>query len=78
MPRSILPEELEVIAADYDCPTTLENNIENTLSTATKLAGSNGVVVVAGSITIAASIRLSVTTKPLYTTFRTPKQCYEQ
>ena len=78
VPRSILPEELEVIAADYDCPTTLENNIENTLSTATKLAGSNGVVVVAGSITIAASIRLSVTTKPLYTTFRTPKQCYEQ
>ena len=69
----MLPDELEPIAADYDCPITLENNIENAFNTATKLAGNNGVVVVAGSITIAASIRLFVTRKRLYTTLRMPK-----
>ena len=73
VPRSMLPDELRPIAADYDCPITLENNIEDALNTATKLAGNNGVVVVAGSITIAASIRLFVTRKRLYTTLRTPK-----
>ena len=73
VPRSMLPDELDSIAAAYDCPTTLENNIENALNIATRLAGNNGVVVVAGSITIAASIRLLVTRKRLYTTLRMPK-----
>ena len=73
VPRSMLPDELDSIAAAYDCPTTLENNIENALNIATRLAGNNGVVVVAGSITIAASIRLFVTRKRLYTTLRMPK-----
>tara|TARA_B000000460_G_C21144262_1_gene234265 strand:- start:248 stop:454 length:207 start_codon:yes stop_codon:yes gene_type:complete len=65
------PDELENIAADYSCSTTIESNTENALNAAVKLAGNDGMVVVAGSITIAASIRLSITCKFPYTTLHT-------
>ena len=71
MPRSMTPDELENIAADYSCSTSIENNIENALNTAIKLAGNDGMVVVAGSITVAARIRLCVTCKHPYTTLHT-------
>ena len=71
MPRSMTPNELETIASDYSCSTTLENNTENALNTAIILAGNDGMVVVAGSITVAASIRLSVTCKHPHATLHT-------
>ena len=77
MPRSMTPDELETIAAEYSCSTTLESNTENALNAATKLAGNDGMIVVAGSITIAASIRLSVTHKRPYATLHASEQSYE-
>ena len=77
MPRSMTPNELENIAADYSCSTTIQNNTENALNAAIKLAGDDGMIVVAGSIAIAASIRLSVTRKHPYATLHTSEQHYE-
>ena len=71
MPRSMTPDELETIAADYSCSTSIENNIASALNAAIKLAGNDGMVVVAGSITVAASIRLSVTCKHPHATLHT-------
>ena len=51
-PRSMTPNELEAIASNYSCSTTLENNTENALNAAIKLAGNDGMIVVAGSITL--------------------------
>ena len=78
MPRSMKPDELETISADYNCYTTLASNTESALDAAEKLAGNEGMIVVTGSITIAASIRLLITRKHPYSTLHSSKQSYEK
>ena len=77
MPRSMIPEQLETIAADYGCVTTLASNTESALNAASKLAGNDGMIVVAGSVAIAASIRSLITQKYPYATLSS-EQSYEK
>ena len=77
MPRSMMPEQLETIAADYGCATTLASNTESALNHASKLAGNDGMIVVAGSVAIAASIRSLITQKYPYATLSS-EQYYEK
>ncbi len=58
-PRAMNAEDLEKWAREYPCSTEAIPNVQNALSRAIQLAGNEKVVLVAGSIFVAASARIA-------------------
>jgi len=57
-PRAASPEHLARLAADFDCPTRIVEPLEAALPAALQAAGADAVTVAAGSIFIAAGVRM--------------------
>jgi dihydrofolate synthase/folylpolyglutamate synthase len=58
-PRAMDAEDLEKRAKEYPCSTEAIPNVQNALTRAVQLAGNKKVVLVAGSIFVAASARIA-------------------
>ncbi len=58
-PRAADPQELQKIAETFQCPTTIENSVEAALAIALQLVDEDSIVLVTGSIFMAAEARHS-------------------